>query len=140
MKREVTLITDDGILVDFLQPIFRNHFSSGDRIAVKLHMGEPGNAHFIKPEQIKPITYLKNRTADLVSQVAESGKTVVITQNGEAKVAVMDVEVYDSWRRAMALLKLVAHSEADVEAGRTVSQREAFEDAEAAIRSAEGNA
>lgn len=56
MKREVTLIKDDSVLVDFLQPIFRNHFSSGDRIAVKLHMGEPGNVHFIKPEQVKPIT------------------------------------------------------------------------------------
>jgi len=42
-------------------------------------------------EEIKPITYLKNRTADLVRQVADSGQTVIITQNGEARLAVMDV-------------------------------------------------
>ena len=91
-------------------------------------------------EQIKPITYLKNKTADLVSQVADSGQTVIITQNGEARVAVMDVEVYSAWRQAMALLRLAAHAEADVEAGRTVSQQEAFDSAEAAIRAAQGDA
>ena len=90
-------------------------------------------------DQIRPITYLKNRTADLVRQVSESGRTVVITQNGEAKVAVMGVAVYDAWRRAMALLKLAAHADADVEAGRTLSQDRAFEAAHTAFRNAEGD-
>jgi prevent-host-death family protein len=83
--------------------------------------------------QIKPITYLKNRTADLVREVAESGKTVVITQNGEAKVAVMGVETYDNWRKAMALLRLAAHAQVDLDAGRTVTQEEAFKAADRAI-------
>ena len=91
-------------------------------------------------DQVRPITYLKNRTADLVSQVAESGDTVLITQNGEAKVAVMSVEAYDGWRKAMALLKLAAHAEADVAAGRTVAQEDAFAAAEAAIRPVEDDA
>ena len=72
-------------------------------------------------DQVKPITYLKNRTADLVREVTESGRSVVITQNGEAKVVVMDVEAYDRWRDAMAMLKILAQSQGDVEAGRTVS-------------------
>ncbi len=88
-------------------------------------------------EQIKPITYLKNRTAELVREVSESGRTMVITQNGEAKVAVMGVETYNMWRKAMGLLKLAAHAEADLEAGKTVSQAEAFAEAEAAIGRAE---
>jgi len=75
---------------------------------------------------VKPITYLKNHAADLVRQVSEGGRTVIITQNGEAKVVVMDVETYDGWQDALALLKTLAHSEADVEAGRTVPQKEAF--------------
>jgi len=87
-------------------------------------------------EQIKPITYLKNKTADLVREVSDTGKTVVITQNGEAKVAVMGVETYNMWRKALALLKLAAHAEADIEAGRMVSQKEAFERAAAAIERA----
>jgi len=85
---------------------------------------------------VKPITYLKNRTADLVRRVSEEGRTVTITQNGEAKVVVMDVEVYDQWRKAMALLKVLAHAEAEVEAGRTVSQVDVFRRAEALLRRA----
>ncbi len=85
---------------------------------------------------VKPITFLKNRTAELVRDVATTGHSVTITQNGEAKVVVMDVETYDRWRDAMALLKLLAQGEADVTAGRTVSQEEALKRAEAAIEKA----
>ncbi len=51
---------------------------------------------------IKPITYLKNRTAELVREVSEQRRTVTITHNGEAKVVVMDADTYDRWRSAMA--------------------------------------
>lgn len=83
--------------------------------------------------EVKPITYLKNRTAELVKHVSKSGRSVVITQNGEARVVVMDVAQYDKWRRAMALLKIVAMAEADIESGRTVSQDDAFTRAAEAI-------
>jgi prevent-host-death family protein len=87
-------------------------------------------------QRVKPITYLKNHTADLVRDVAEEGRSVMITQNGEAKVVVMDVETYGRWRDALALLKLVAHGEADVAAGRTVTQKDALRRAAAALESA----
>jgi prevent-host-death family protein len=84
-------------------------------------------------EKVKPITYLKNRTADLVREVSESGNSVVITQNGEAKVVVMDMNSYDRWRDAMALLKILSQSQADIEESRIVSNEEAFSRASAAI-------
>jgi prevent-host-death family protein len=74
---------------------------------------------------IKPITYLKNRTTDVVQQVSE-GRTMVITQNGEAKMVIMGVEEYDRLQSALALLKIIQHSEADVRNGRTVPQEEVF--------------
>ena len=85
---------------------------------------------------VKPITYLKNRTADVVREVSEEGQTLTITQNGEAKVVVMDVEIYDQWQRTTALLKMLAHAEADVDAGRTVSQADTFRRAETSLRRA----
>ncbi len=85
---------------------------------------------------VKPITYLKNRTAELVRDVSEEGRTVTITRNGEAKVVVMDVQTYDRWRSAMALLKIVSQAEADVWRGRAVPQAEAFRRAGAALRKA----
>jgi len=86
---------------------------------------------------VKPITYLKNHTAELVRVVAEDRRTVMITQNGRARAVVIDVETYDHWQSVLALLKILAQAEADVAAGRTMSQEEAFRRAEAAIRSRE---
>ncbi len=83
---------------------------------------------------VKPITYLKNRTADLIREVAEGGHTVTITQNGEAKVVLMDVDTYDRWRSAMALLKLLAQGEAEVAAGRSVKQSDVFRRARRAVK------
>jgi prevent-host-death family protein len=79
-----------------------------------------------RAKDVKPITYLKNHAADLIREIHEEGRTVTITQNGEAKVVVMDVDTYDRWRVAMTLLKSLAQGEADVAAGRAVKQPEVF--------------
>jgi prevent-host-death family protein len=87
-------------------------------------------------KDIKPITYLKNNTADLVREVNQTGRTMVITQNGEAKVVVMDVETYSRWRDSIALMKMISQGEGDVDTGRTVSQGNAFKRAQKAIKQA----
>ena len=89
---------------------------------------------------VRPITQLKTRTAELVREVSERGRPITITQNGEAKVVVMDVENYDRWRASLALLKLLAVGEADVERGRTVKQSEAFRRARKELERSGSNA
>jgi len=84
-------------------------------------------------DDIRPITHLKNHTAELVREVGETGRPMVITQNGEARAVLMDVDVYDRWRDALALLKLVAQGRAEVAEGRVVSQAEAFKRAREAV-------
>ena len=101
---------------------------------------DAGGLNVDRRSDVKPITYLKSRTADLVREVNEAGRTVTITQNGEAKVVVMDVNTYDRWRSAMALLKLLAHGEAEVQAGRVVPQAEAFRRAREVSRRARRDA
>ena len=44
-----------------------------------------------KRSDVKPITYLKNRTADLLREVSEGGHAVTITQNGEARAVLMSI-------------------------------------------------
>jgi prevent-host-death family protein len=46
------------------------------------------------------ITYLRNRTAELIREVSEVGHVVTITQNGEARAVLMAVDTYDRWRAA----------------------------------------
>jgi prevent-host-death family protein len=89
---------------------------------------------------VRSITYLKSRTAELVLDVAETGRPVTITQNGTAKVVVMNVDTYDRWRAALAILKLTSHAEADVLAGRTVSADETFRRAARAVDRVKRNA
>lgn len=47
MTGEAICITDESNLIEFLEKEFARLFSPGERIAVKIHMGEPGNVHYI---------------------------------------------------------------------------------------------
>ncbi len=65
----------------------------------------------MKAANVRPITDLKNRTKELVREVADGGQPVVITQNGRPKVVLMDVEQHDRLQDTLALLKLLAQSQ-----------------------------
>lgn len=77
-------------------------------------------------EDIKSITYMKMRSADLVREVRENRRPVVITQNGEAQAVVLDVASYEALRDAAVLMKLASQSEEDAREGRTQSQAAVF--------------
>ena len=88
-------------------------------------------------KDIRSVDELATSGAQLIRHVAEERRTILLTDNGAAKAVLMDVASYDRWRDTVALLKLIAQSEADIEAGRTVSQDEAFARAERAIAEVE---
>jgi prevent-host-death family protein len=64
----------------------------------------------MKAANVRPITELKNRTKALISEVVESGQSVVITQNGKPRVVVMDAVEHDRMQDTLAMLKLLAQS------------------------------
>ena len=43
-------------------------------------------------QDIKPISYLKAKTADVIKSVTENQRTIIITRNGEAKAVVQDIK------------------------------------------------
>ena len=61
-------------------------------------------------ESIKSISYLKTHASEVIRDVAENQRTMVITHNGEAKVVLQDVKVYEQTQEALALLKILALS------------------------------
>jgi len=67
--------------------------------------------------QIKPISYLKSHAAQVVRDIAESQEPMLITQNGEAALVVMDVRSYEQREETLALLKLLAMGEREIEQG-----------------------
>lgn len=78
-------------------------------------------------KQIKPISFLKASTADAVRAVTESGEPLFITQNGEAKIVVQDIRSYEQAQETMALLKILALGEKEIEQGSLMSANEARE-------------
>ena len=83
---------------------------------------------------IKPVTYLKSRAADLLRQINETHRPVIITQNGEARAVLQDPQSYENMRNALGLLKLISAGEADIREGRTKSQEEMFNEIEGALK------
>lgn len=59
-------------------------------------------------ESVKSISYLKANAANLIEDINKHQKTFVITQNGEAKVVVQDIKMYEKTQETLAMLKLLA--------------------------------
>ena len=68
--------------------------------------------------QIKPISYLKAHAAEIVRTLREHREPLIITQNGEAKVVIQDIESYEQTQEKMALLKILALGTRQIEEGR----------------------
>ena len=82
---------------------------------------------------IKPISYLKAKTADALLYVNESHRPLIITQNGEAKAVIQDIESYQNMKNAISMLKLLAEGEKEIQSGNFVSQDSFFEKMEAKL-------
>ena len=85
-------------------------------------------------KDIRPITYLKSRAADLLRQINETHRPVFITQNGEAKAVLQDPESYENMRKAIGILKLISQGEEDIKNGKSKSQEEVFTNIETILR------
>ncbi|MFN2354087.1 MAG: type II toxin-antitoxin system Phd/YefM family antitoxin [Desulfopila sp.] len=68
--------------------------------------------------QIKPISYLKAHTAEIVRNLSGQAAPLVITQNGEAKVVMQDIESYEQTQETMAFLKILALGTHQIEQGK----------------------
>jgi prevent-host-death family protein len=75
-------------------------------------------------EDIKPISYVKSHTAEILKQVEEKNNPVVITQNGEARAVLMDVKQYQNIVDSINLLKLLSIGEKDIQNKKTITQEE----------------
>jgi prevent-host-death family protein len=83
---------------------------------------------------IKPVTYLKSRAAELLSQINETHRPVIITQNGEPRAVLQDPKSYENMRNAIGILKLISQGEADTRNGSVRNQEDVFKDIEASLK------
>lgn len=75
---------------------------------------------------IKPISYLKSHTAQIVKELTESREPMVITQNGEATLVVIDVKSYEERENTLALLKILALGSCELALGKYQDAEDVF--------------
>jgi prevent-host-death family protein len=69
-------------------------------------------------QQIKPISYLKAHAAEIVRNLVSEKEPLFITQNGEAKVVIQDIESYEQTQQTMSMLKILALGNRQIEDGK----------------------
>lgn len=72
----------------------------------------------MRPANIKPISYLKANAAEVLQNLAENREPFLITQNGEARAVMQDIATYESTQETLALLKILALGNQEVEEGK----------------------
>jgi len=85
-------------------------------------------------QDIKPVTYLKSRAADLLKQINETHRPVIITQNGEPRAVLQDPKSYENMRNAIGILKLISQGEEQIRDGKVQRQEIVFENIETFLR------
>ena len=77
-------------------------------------------------ESIKPISYLKAHASEVIKEITVSRSPVIITQNGEATAILQDIASYEQTQESLALLKILALSTKELDAGQTTSSGQIF--------------
>lgn len=89
-------------------------------------------------EAVKPISHFKSHASEVVREIVETHKPVVITLNGEAKAIIQDIREYEKDQESLALLKILALSRKSVNEGRYRPAAEVFATIREQIRETEG--
>lgn len=77
-------------------------------------------------EDIKSITYMKTNSADLINEVKKNRRPILITQNGEPQAVVQDVEEFQKQQDLLAMLRLLALGEKEIQSGKVIEQKTLF--------------
>ncbi len=77
-------------------------------------------------EDIKPISYLKSHAAEILKNINNNHRPIIITQNGEAKGVFIDTESYQELKNTNNLMKLLILAENEIEKDNCTDQDEVF--------------
>jgi PHD/YefM family antitoxin component YafN of YafNO toxin-antitoxin module len=78
--------------------------------------------------QVRPISYLKSHAAEIIRDITTNSESLLITQYGDAKMVVMDVKSFEEKEETLALLKILALGNREIERGKFRDVEEVFSD------------
>ncbi len=65
-------------------------------------------------QDLKPVSFIKNNMAAVIRKLNKEHGTMIITQNGEAKAALIDIKAYEDLQETMAMLEMIAQGNKDI--------------------------
>jgi prevent-host-death family protein len=77
-------------------------------------------------EDIKPISYIKTNAADMIDYINEHKNPIIVTQHGEARGVLLDIESYQSMINVLSLMKLIQISEKAIQDGKVYDSDDVF--------------
>jgi prevent-host-death family protein len=77
-------------------------------------------------KSIQPISYLKSHAATLVTELTRDGEPLIVTQNGRARLVVQDIASFERTHETLAMLRLLAMGQKQLDEGKAVSVDAAF--------------
>lgn len=69
-------------------------------------------------QDLKPVSYFKNNMAEVIRKLNQNQGTMIITQNGEAKAALIDIKAYEDLQETLTMLELIAQGNKNLTEGR----------------------
>jgi len=85
-------------------------------------------------DDIRPVTEFRAKTAELIDQVRETGRPVVLTERGKSAAVLLSVAAYEQLLEELDLLRDIRLAEAQIERGEVVPHREAIRQIRARIK------
>jgi prevent-host-death family protein len=77
---------------------------------------------------VRPLSQVKARMSEIVENMVKTREKVIITQNGEARAVLQDIESYKEMQDSLAMLKLLAMSVKSMSEGKGKPVNDAFRD------------
>ncbi len=81
----------------------------------------------IKPsESLKPLEDLKFHTSEAVDKIVNSHQSLILTENGIAKIIVQNIKDYEQMQETLNILKILALSNKNLREGKVRNIDESF--------------
>jgi PHD/YefM family antitoxin component YafN of YafNO toxin-antitoxin module len=77
-------------------------------------------------EDVKPISYIKTNAAEMIDYINNHKNPIIVTQHGEARGVLLDVESYQDMVNALSLMKLLQFSEKSIREGKVYDNTQVF--------------
>lgn len=75
----------------------------------------------------KPVGFLEQHASEIIEEINKSHQTVLITNDGEARAVLMDIQTYQDIQESLSLLKILALSNENLKAGKYRSINDSFQ-------------